>query len=135
MENRLFGKLSCLPLKTCFTSNIGCYPGLAVKKTDNTRDSNRVTFLKRVHKVEPVFLEHSGTFLQRSYVSFLSTSSEEDEGTALNNFVEKFITDTVRAAVDKYIMDTWKEVRQGSSDVGDKGSQLQTMTPRERNAD
>lgn len=26
------------------------------------------------------------------------------------DFVEKFITDTVRAAVDKYIMDTWKEV-------------------------
>lgn len=32
-----------------------------------------------------MFLEHSGTFLQRSYVSFLSTSSEEDEGTALNS--------------------------------------------------
>lgn len=32
-----------------------------------------------------MFLEHSGAFLQRSYVSFLSTSSEEDEGTALNS--------------------------------------------------
>lgn len=38
-----------------------------------------------MNKVEPVYLEHCGTILQRSYVSFLSMSTEEDEDSALKS--------------------------------------------------
>lgn len=50
-------------------------------------------------------------FVKRSLLKTLSLfSNQAVDFFLILDFVEKFITDTVRAAVDKYIMDTWKEV-------------------------